>query len=157
MRDNRDWIKDRRDTRMGGHLEMFLSGRTFKVEYIVGIPPFRYAIDREHAYNESRARVDDAEFSQIVAALKMAVRDCYDASVKAFVPSAAVFEIQFVPGLSPFGSGRRVFIEGRLADLMRPEIGTADVVFEYPVRVDGADPQWVRIRADAVTGLNPVA
>ena len=156
MRDHRDWIKEQRDTKMGGHLEMHLSGRIFQVEFIDGMPPVRYAIDREHAYNESRARVDDAEFSQIVAALKMAVRDCYEATVNAFVPTAAVFEIQFAPGQSPFGNGRRVFIEGRLADLMRPEIGTADVVFEYPVRVDGADPQWVRIRADAVTGLNPV-
>lgn len=157
MRDHRDWIKEKRNTRMGGHLDMHLSGRNFTVEFIDGISPIRYSIDREHAYNESLARVDDAEFSQIVAALKMAVRDCYDASVNAYVPTAAVFEIQFAPGQSPFGNGRRVFIEGRLADLMRPEIGQADVVFEYPVRVDGADAQWVRIRADAVTGLNPVA
>lgn len=136
---------------------MHLSGRQFQVEFIDGLSPVKYAIDREHAYNEARARVDDAEFSQIVAALKMAVRDCYDATVNAFVPSAAVFEIVFEPGHSPFGNGRRVFIEGRLADLMRSEIGMAGVVFEYPVRVDGADPQWVRIRADAVLGLNPVA
>lgn len=157
MRDRRDWIKEHRNTRMGGHLEMFISGRKFTVEFIDGVPPARYAIDREHAYNEKHSRVDDAEFSQIVAALKMATHDCYDRTVNAFIPSAAVFEIAFAPGQSPFGNGRRVFIEGRLADLMRAELGKPGVVFEYPVRVDGADPQWVRIRADAVAGLNPVA
>lgn len=136
---------------------MHLSGRHFTVEFINGIPPVRYAIDREHAYNESHGRVDDAEFSQIVAALKMATRDCFDAGVHAFVPSSSVFEIHFLPGMSPFGNGRRVFIEGRLADLMRAEIGADNVVFEYPVRVDGAAPQWVKIHANTVTGLDPVA
>ena len=123
MVDHRDWIKEHRDSKMGGHLECHLSGRDFKVEFINGIPPIRYAIDREHCYNESGARVDDAEFSQIVAALKMAVHDCFGAQVHAFVPSSSVFEIHFQPGMSPFGNGRRVLIEGRLADLMRPEIG----------------------------------
>lgn len=136
---------------------MHLSGREFTVEFINGISPVRYAIDREHAYNEAHGRVDDAEFSQIVAALKMAVRDCFDADVHAFVASSAVFEIHFAPGMSPFGNGRRVFIEGRLADLMRPEIGHENIVFEYPVRVDGAAPQWVKIPASTVTGLDPVA
>ena len=157
MRDHRDWIKERRDSRIGGHLEMHLSGRNFRVEFVNGIPPVRYAIDRDHAYKEDHGRVDDAEFSQIVAALKMAVHDCFDAAVHAYVASSSVFEIHFLPGMSPFGNGRRVFIEGRLADLMRPEIGDENVVFEYPVRVDGAAPQWVKIRANTVTGLDPVA
>ncbi len=157
MRDHRDWVKERRESRIGGRLEMHLSGRHFTVEFINGIPPVRYAIDREHAYNEKHARVDDAEFSQIVAALKMATRDCFGADVHAFVPSSSVFEIHFQPGMSPFGNGRRVFIEGRLGDLMRPEIGQESVVFEYPVRVDGAAPQWVKMRADTITGLDPVA
>jgi hypothetical protein len=157
MRDHQDWVKERRDTRMGGHLDMHLSGRDFTVEFINGVPPVRYAIDREHAYNEARSRVDDAEFSQIVAALKMATRDCFDADVHAFAPSSSVFEIHFQPGMSPFGNGRRVFIEGRLADLMRPELGHTNVTFEYPVRVDGAPPQWVKMRADSITGLDPVA
>jgi hypothetical protein len=157
MRDHHDWVKERRDSRMGGRLEMHLSGRYFTVEFLNGIPPVRYAIDREHAYNEKRTRVDDAEFSQIVAALKMATRDCFGAGVHAFVPTSAVFEIDFRPGMSPFGNGRRVFIEGRLADIMRPEIGHERVVFEYPVRVDGAAPQWVKMRADTITGLSPVA
>src|SRR5579863_5030244 len=101
---------------------MHLSGREFEVEFVNGTGGVRYAIDREHAFNEARGRVDDIEFSQIVAALKMATHDCFAASVHAFVPSAAVFEIRFEPGMSPFGNGRRVFIEGRLGDLMRDEI-----------------------------------
>lgn len=157
MRDHRDFIKERRNTRMGGHLDFHLSGRRYTVEFIDGVPPVRYALDREHAYNEFHARVDDIEFSQIVAALTMAAHDCFGAAVHAFVPSSSVFEIHFRPGMSPFGNGRRVFIEGRLADLMRPEIGQEKVVFEYPVRVDGAAPQWVRIRASSITGLDPVA
>lgn len=157
MRDRHDWIKERRDTRMGGHLEMHLSGRRYVVEFINGAGSARYAVDREHAFNESNARVDDAEFSQIVAALKMAAHDCFGATVHAYAPSSSVFEIHFAPGMSPFGNGRRVFIEGRLADLMRDEIGDENVVFDYPVRVDGAAPQWVRIRANTITGLDPVA
>jgi hypothetical protein len=157
MRDGRDWIKERRDTRMGGHLDLHLSGRQYVVEFVDGIRPARYAIDREHAFNEAKGRVDDAEFSQIVAALKMATHDCFSATVHAYAPSSSVFEIHFQPGMSPFGNGRRVFIEGRLADLMRDEIGDEKVVFEYPVRVDGAAPQWVRMRASTITGMNPVA
>lgn len=156
MHDHRDWIKERRETKMGGRLEMHLSGREFTVEFMNGMPPVRYAIDREHAFNEIHGRVDDAEFSQIVAALTMATHDCFGAKVHAFVPSSSVFEIHFKPGMSPFGNGRRVFIEGRLADLMRPELGAASIVFDYPVRVDGAAPQWVRMRADSITGLAPV-
>ncbi len=157
MRDQRDWIKERRDTQIGGHLEMHLSGRQYTVEFVNGLAPARYAIDREHAFNEDNGRVDDAEFSQIVAALKMATHDCFGATVHAYAPSSSVFEIHFRPGMSPFGNGRRVFIEGRLADLMQPELGDGSVVFEYPVRVDGAAPQWVRMRADTITGLDPVA
>ncbi|HET9029868.1 MAG TPA: hypothetical protein VFN49_06795 [Candidatus Aquilonibacter sp.] len=157
MHDHRDWIKEHRDSRMGGHLEMHLSGRRYTVEFIDGSGSVRYAIDREHAYKEDRGRVDDAEFSQIVAALKMAVHDCFRAEVHAFTPSSSVFEIHFEPGMSPFGNGRRVFIEGRLADLMRSDIGRENVIFEYPVRVDGAAPQWVKIRANTVTRLDPVA
>jgi hypothetical protein len=157
MRDNRDWIKEFRESRLGGRLRMHLSGREFEVEFVNGTAGVRYAIDREHAYNEARGRVDDVEFSQIVAALKMATHDCFSAAVHAFVPSAAVFEIQFESGMSPFGNGRRVFIEGRLGDLMREDIGRAGVVFEYPVRVDGAAPQWVRMPAETITGLDPVA
>jgi hypothetical protein len=157
MRDGRDWIKERRNTRMGGDLEIHLSGRLFSVEFINGTGHARYAIDREHAFNESHGRVDDVEFAQIVAALKMATHDCFDASVHAYAASSAVFEIQFATGMSPFGNGRRVFIEGRLADLMRDEIGHDGVTFEYPVRVDGAAPQWVRMAAKTITGLVPVA
>ena len=157
MRDYRDWVKERRESKIGGRLEMHLSGRYFTVEFLYGLPPVRYAIDREHAYNEKHARVDDAEFSQITAALKMATHDCFAADVSAFVPSSSVFEIHFQPGMAPFGEGRRVFIEGRLADLMRPEIGHDRVIFEYPVRVDGAAPQWVKMRANTITGLEPVA
>jgi len=157
MRDNRDWIKEKRDTRLGGHLQMHLSGRVFTVEFINGTGATRYAIDREHAYNEAHGRVDDVEFSQLVAALKMATHDCFGALVHAHIPSAAVFEIHFQPGMSPFGNGRRVFIEGRLADIMRDEIGHENVVFEYPVRVDGAAPTWVRMEAKTITGMDPVA
>jgi hypothetical protein len=157
MHDHRDWVKERRESKIGGRLEMHLSGRYFTVEFLYAIPPARYAIDREHAYNEKHARVDNEEFSQIVAALKMATDDCFGADVTAFVPSSSVFEIYFQPGMAPFGEGRRVFIEGRLADLMRPEIGYERVVFEYPVRVDGAAPQWVKMRANTITGLEPVA
>ncbi|HVA27371.1 MAG TPA: hypothetical protein VNF68_04285 [Candidatus Baltobacteraceae bacterium] len=157
MRDRGDWIRERRDSRMGGHLELHLSGRLFTVEFIDGTGRARYAVDRERAFNESHGRVDDVEFSQIVAALKMATHDCFGASVHSYAPSSAVFEIQFEPGMSPFGNGRRVFIEGRLADLMRDEIGHEGVTFEYPVRVDGAAPQWVRMTAKTITGLTPVA
>jgi hypothetical protein len=87
----------------------------------------------------------------------MAVHDCYDATVHAYAPSSAVFEIHFRSGMSPFGNGRRVFIEGRLADIMKDQIGSENVVFEYPVRVDGAPEQWVRIDATTITGLDPVA
>ena len=157
MRDRRDWIKERRESRLGGHLAMHLSGREFLVEFVRGAGDVRYAIDREHAYNEVHGRVDDVEFSQIVAALKMAVHDCFDASVHVYAPSAAVFEIHFRSGMSPFGNGRRVFIEGRLADLMREELGRDGVSFEYPVRVDGAAPQWVRMPASAIASIEPVA
>jgi len=157
MRDRTDWIREKRVTRMGGRLVMHLSGRTFTAEFIRGMKPTRYVIDRERCFDERSARVDDAEFSQIVAALKMAVRDCYRESVYAYMPSSAVFEIHFTPGHAPFGNGRRVFIEGRLADMMRDEIGKANVVFEYPVRVDGGAPQWVKMDASSITGLDPVA
>jgi hypothetical protein len=157
MRDGRDWIKEKTDTPIGGTLSLHLSGRQFRVEFIKGTPPVRYAIDRDHAFDELNRRVDDTLFSQIVAALKMAAHDCYDAAVRVHAPSAAVFEIHFQPGMSPFGNGRRVFIEGRLGDLMREHIGAENVVFEYPVRVDGAAPQWVRMNANTITGLDPVA
>ncbi|HUA07816.1 MAG TPA: hypothetical protein VMA98_00985 [Candidatus Acidoferrales bacterium] len=157
MRDHKDWIKEVRATKMGGHLEMHLSGRTYTVEFLDGLEPTHYVIDRERSFDERHGRVDDAEFSQIVAALKMAVHDCFAANVHAYTPSAAVFEIQFAPGHAPFGNGRRVFIEGRLADLMREHIGKANVTFEYPVRVDGAAPQWVKMEAATITGLDPVA
>ena len=157
MRDHRDWIKEKRDSRLGGHLHLHLSGREFEVEFVSGIGEVRYAIDREHTFNEAHGRVDDVEFSQIVAALKMAVHDCFGAVVHVFAATAAVFEIHFHEGMSPFGNGRRVFIEGRLGDLMRDEIGREGVVFEYPVRVDGAAPQWVRIPAASITSLEPVA
>ena len=157
MRDRKDWIREEHLTRMGGRLVMHLSGRVFTVEFIGGVKPTRYVIDRERCFHERAARVDDVEFSQIVAALKMAVRDCYDAAVYAYTPSAAVFEIHFAPGHAPFGNGRRVFIEGRLADLMRNQIGKANIVFEYPVRVDGGSPQWVKMEAASITSLDPVA
>jgi hypothetical protein len=157
MRDHKDWIREVRLTKMGGDLEMHISGRQFRVEFIDGVEPTRYVIDRERCFDERHARVDDTLFSQIVAALKMAVHDCFGESVHAFAPSAAVFEIHFVPGHAPFGAGRRVFIEGRLADIMRDQIGKPNVVFEYPVRVDGAAPQWVKMEAATITGLDPVA
>ena len=157
MRDHRDWIKERRDSRLGGHLQLHLSGRVFDVEFVNGTGGVRYAVDREHAFNEAHGRVDDVEFSQIVAALTMATHDCFGSTVHVYAATAAVFEILFRDGMSPFGNGRRVFIEGRLGDLMREEIGREDVIFEYPVRVDGAAPQWVRFPASAVTGLDPVA
>jgi len=157
MRDHQDWIREVRSSRMGGHLEMHLSGRRFTVEFIEGVAPTRYVIDRERCFDERAARVDDTLFSQIVAALKMATRDCFASSVYAYAPSAAVFEIHFAPGLGPFGNGRRVFIEGRLADIMRDQIGKDNVTFEYPVRVDGAAPAWVKMHASEITGLDPVA
>ncbi|HTX57772.1 MAG TPA: hypothetical protein VMD47_11795 [Candidatus Acidoferrales bacterium] len=157
MRDHRDWIREVRASKMGGTLEMHLSGRQFTVEFLDGVEPTRYVIDRERCFDERHARVDDAEFSQIAAALKMAVHDCFAGLVHAYTPSAAVFEIRFAPGHAPFGTGRRVFIEGRLADLMRDQIGKPNVIFEYPVRVDGAPPQWVKMEAATITGLDPVA
>lgn len=157
MRDHKDWIREDRLTKMGGQLVMHLSGRTFTVEFIDGVEPTYYVIDRERAFDERHTRVDDTLFSQIVAALKMAVHDCFGGTVHAFTPSAAVFEIHFVPGHAPFGAGRRVFIEGRLADIMRDQIGKPNVTFEYPVRVDGGAPQWVKMEAQTITGLDPVA
>jgi len=157
MRDHKDWIREDRLTKMGGQLVMHLSGRTFTVEFIDGVEPTHYVIDRERAFDERHTRVDDTLFSQIVAALKMAVHDCFGGTVHAFTPSAAVFEIHFVPGHAPFGAGRRVFIEGRLADIMRDQIGKPNVTFEYPVRVDGGAPQWVKMEAQTITGLDPVA
>ncbi len=156
MRDHKDEIREVRDSRIGGHLELNLSGRRYTADFIDGVAPTKYVIDRERCFNERRGRVDNAEFSQIVAALKMSVHDCYDATVHAFTPSAAVYEIHFAPGFAPFGNGRRVFIEGRLADIMRPEIGSPNVTFDYPVRVDGAAPQWVKMEAATITGLDPV-
>lgn len=157
MRDHKDLIKEVRASRLGGHLELHLSGRHYTAEFIDGVAPTKYVIDRDRCFDERHGRVDDAEYAQIVAALKMAVRDCYDAAVHAFTPSSAVYEIHFVPGRGPFGNGRRVFIEGRLADIMRDQIGRDDVTFEYPVRVDGAAPQWVKMQASSITGLDPVA
>jgi hypothetical protein len=157
MRDHKDWIREDRLSKMGGELVMHLSGRTFTVEFIDGVEPTRYVIDRERAFDERRARVDNTLFSQIVAALKMAAHDCFGGTVHAFMPSAAVFEIHFASGHAPFGAGRRVFIEGRLADMMRDQIGKPNVTFEYPVRVDGAAPQWVKMEAATITGLDPVA
>lgn len=157
MRDHKDWIREVRSTKMGGTLEMHLSGREFTVDFIDGVGGARYVIDRERCFDERRVRVDDTLFSQIVAALKMAAHDCYSATVHAFTPSAAVFEIHFIPGRAPFGNGRRVFIEGRLADIMRDQIGKPNVTFEYPVRVDGGAPQWVKMEASTITGLDPVA
>ncbi|HUN29706.1 MAG TPA: hypothetical protein VMV65_07850 [Alphaproteobacteria bacterium] len=157
MRDHHDSIREVRSTKMGGTLEMHISGRRFTVEFIDGVEPTRYVIDRERCFDERHARVDDALFSQIVAALKMAVHDCFGGTVHAFTPSASVFEIHFVPGHAPFGAGKRVFIEGRLADIMREQIGKPNVTFEYPVRVDGASPQWVKMEAATITGLDPVA
>jgi hypothetical protein len=157
MRDHNDWIREDRVTKMGGHLEMHISGRTFTVEFVDGVEPTRYVIDRERCFDERKMRVDDTLFSQIVAALKMAVHDCFGGTVHAYSPSAAVFEIHFAEGHAPFGAGRRVFIEGRLADMMRDQIGKPNVTFEYPVRVDGAAPQWVTMEASTITGLDPVA
>lgn len=157
MRDHKDWIREDRVTKMGGHLEMHISGRMFTVEFVDGVSPTRYVIDRERCFDERKSRVDDTLFSQIVAALKMAVHDCFGEIVHAYSPSAAVFEIHFVPGHAPFGGGHRVFIEGRLADLMRDDIGKPNVTFEYPVRVDGGSPQWVKMEASTITGLEPVA
>jgi hypothetical protein len=157
MRDRRDWIREKQHGSIGGTLTMHLSGREYRVEYFKGTPPVRYSIDRDYAIDESGSRVDDAEFSQIVAALTMALHDCYDEKLHVNAPTAAVFEIHFQPGMSPFGNGRRVFIEGRLADLMRDQIGAPGVTFEYPVRVDGSAPQWVRMKSDTITGLDPVA
>ncbi len=157
MRDHTDWIREDRVTKMGGLLEMHISGRTFTVEFVDGVEPTRYVIDRERCFDERKVRVDDTLFSQIVAALKMAVHDCFAGTVHAYSPSAAVFEIHFAEGHAPFGAGRRVFIEGRLADMMRDQIGKPNVTFEYPVRVDGAAPQWVKMEASTITGLDPVA
>jgi len=157
MRDHKDSIKEVRASRMGGHLELHLSGRHFTAEFLDGISPTKYVIDRDRCFDERHGRVDDAEFSQIVAALKMAAHDCYNGTIHAFTPSAAVYEIQFLEGRAPFGNGRRVFIEGRLADIMREHIGEANVTFEYPVRVDGAPPQWVKMESSSITGLDPVA
>ena len=157
MRDHKDTIKEVRASRMGGHLELHLSGRHYTAEFIDGIAPAKYVIDRDRCFDERHGRVDDAEYSQIVAALKMAIHDCYGGTIHAFTPSACVYEIRFVEGGGPFGNGRRVFIEGRLADIMREQIGRDNVTFEYPVRVDGAAPQWVRMKASSITGLDPVA
>jgi hypothetical protein len=157
MRDHKDWIREERVTKMGGHLKVHISGRTFTVEFVYGVAPTRYVIDRERCFDERSTRVDDTLFSQVVAALKMSVHDCFNATVHAYAPSAAVFEIHFVQGHAPFGAGRRVFIEGRLADIMRDQIGKPNVTFEYPVRVDGAAPQWVKMDAVTITGLEPVA
>lgn len=156
MRDHTDWIREVRVTKMGGHLDMHISGRTFTVEFVYGVEPTRYVIDRERCFDERSGRVDDTLFSQIVAALRMAAHDCYDASVHAYSASAAVFEIHFVPGHEPFGAGRRVFIEGRLADMMRDQIGKPNVTFEYPVRLDGAPPQWVKLEASTIARLDPL-
>jgi hypothetical protein len=157
LRDHKDWIREDRVTKMGGILEMHISGRLFTVEFVDGVAPTRYVIDRERCFDERKTRVDDTLFSQIVAALKMAVHDCFGETVHAYSPSAAVFEIHFADGHAPFGAGRRVFIEGRLADIMREQIGKPNVTFEYPVRVDGAAPQWVKMEAATITGLDPVA
>jgi hypothetical protein len=157
LRDHKDTIREVRATKMGGHLELHLSGRHYTADFIDGIAPVKYVIDRDRCFDERHERVDDAEYSQMVAALKMAVRDCYDGSIHAFTPSAAVYEVHFAEGRGPFGNGRRVFIEGRLADIMRDQIGRDHVTFEYPVRVDGAAPQWVKMEASSIVGLDPVA
>jgi hypothetical protein len=156
LRDHRDTIKEIRASRLGGHLELHLSGRAYRAEFIDGIAPVKYVIDRDRCFDERHGRVDNAEYAQILAALTMAVHDCYDATVLACTPSAPVYEIHFAPGKGPFGSGRRVFIEGRLADLMRGQLGES-VTFEYPVRVDGAAPQWVKMEAAWIERLEPVA
>ena len=157
LRDHKDSIREVRASKMGGHLELHLSGRRYTAEFIDGIAPVKFVIDRDRCFDERHGRVDDAEYSQIVAALKMAAHDCYNGTIHAFAASAAVYEIHFAPGRGPFGNGRRVFIEGRLADIMRDQIGRANVIFEYPVRVDGAAPQWVKMEAASITGLDPVA
>ncbi len=157
MRGGDDRIVERRRTPLGGELLVTLGARRFRVEFLYGAGPVRYAIDREHCYDEVGARVDDDEFTGLADALSLATRECFGRGVTTFVPSSAVFELHFVAGMSPFGSGRRVFVEGRLADLMRPHIGCEDVTFEYPVRVDGGAPQPVRIRASALAGLEPIA
>jgi hypothetical protein len=41
--------------------------------------------------------------------------------------------------------------------MMRDQIGQPNVTFEYPVRVDGAAPQWVKMQASTITRLDPVA
>ena len=157
MRGGNDRIVERRRTPLGGELLVTLGGRMFRVEFLYGAGSVRYAIDREHCYDEEGTRVNDDDFASLTDALSLATRECFGRAVTTFVPSSAVFELHFVPGMSPFGSGRRVFVEGRLADLMRPHLGCEDVTFEYPVRVDGGAPQAVRIRANALARLEPIA
>ena len=156
MHDGDDWIRERRRTRIGGELTLHLAGREYRVEFIYGVGPVRYAIDREHCYDAGGTRVDDASFAALGAALAAATRECFGRTVATHAASSAVFEIHFRPGMSPFGSGRRVFVEGRLADLMLPHLGSDDVTFEYPVRVDGAAPQAVRMKASSILELEPI-
>jgi hypothetical protein len=157
MHDGKDAIKEVPYSRMGGHLELYLNGRNYTVDFVHGVGPAKYVIERDRCFDEWHERVDDVQYSQILAALKMAVHDCYHRTVHAFAPSTAVYEIQFAPGRAPFGTGRRVFIEGRLGDIMREHLGGENVTFEYPVRVDGSAPQWVKMEASSITSLNPVA
>ena len=157
MRDGDDWIRERHLSRIGGELRIHVLGRELRTEFLRGIGDVRYAIDRERCFDEHGARADDALFEQAAAALAMAVHDCYGSRIVTLAPSASVFEIHFLPGMSPFGTGRRVFVEGRLADLMRPHLGRDDVTFEYPVRVDGAAPAPIRVRANAIAELEAIA
>ncbi|HEV7180699.1 MAG TPA: hypothetical protein VGN11_12565, partial [Candidatus Baltobacteraceae bacterium] len=147
MRRGTDRISERRATSLGGHLEITLGTRMFRADFFRGREPVRYAIARDHVFDEAFARVSDAEFADVTAALEDAVSACYGAEIYAYEPTACAFEIVFAPGRSPFGNGRRVFVDGRLADLMRPDIGNPNVTFEYPVRLDGSPPQPTRLNS----------